>query len=223
MTVARAIVLMGLLVRWHELVEAGDLYLDVSSNQPKAEAGYAEKRAALHSAAPNVEITTPCQIGCQFGRFERKSAKGNPTGLRLVPASQPCAPWQRSGLRTLARPRSLHGIGQCDFLDEPREGDIRGGLNASSPYNGAGQVQPTRAVIADLLGGRERVIRKDVRCASVYTVIAAIRSPRVSPEDLERADMRSCSWPTADGAAFTPVPPLQVKSESTLVNGQVGG
>jgi hypothetical protein len=57
--------------------------------------------------------------------------------------------------------------------------------------------------------------------ASIYTLIAAIRSPRGSREELERAEMRSCSWPTKDGTAFAARPPLQSKAEPTLVNGQV--
>jgi hypothetical protein len=33
--------------------------------------------------------------------------------------------------------------------------------------------------------------------ALVFTIVAALRSPAVTSEDLERASMRSMSWPSA--------------------------
>ncbi len=33
--------------------------------------------------------------------------------------------------------------------------------------------------------------------ALIFTIAAALRSPAVTSEDLERASMRSMSWPTA--------------------------
>ena len=76
------------------------------------------------------------------------------------------------------------------------------------------------AVIADLIEAGCLLYAAMFIAACVYCVIEAIRSPRSSPEVLERAEYRSCSWPT-EGDAFGASSPLQSNAKPTLVNGQV--
>jgi len=73
----------------------------------------------------------------------------------------------------------------------------------------------------DIVGALDMLLAAMFIAASIYGLIAVIRSPRIDPEELERAKMRSCSWPTKDGDAFAATAPFQSKAEPTLVNGQV--
>ena len=73
----------------------------------------------------------------------------------------------------------------------------------------------------DIVGALDVLLAAMFIGASIYGLIAVIRSPRIDPEELERAKMRSCSWPTKDGDAFAATAPFQSKAEPTLVNGQI--
>ena len=74
----------------------------------------------------------------------------------------------------------------------------------------------------DIVGALDVLLAAMFIGASIYGLIAVIRSPRIDPEELERAKMRSCSWPTKDGDAFAATAPFQSKAEPTLVNDLVG-
>ena len=73
----------------------------------------------------------------------------------------------------------------------------------------------------DIVGALDMLLAAIFTGASIYGLIAVIRSPRIDPEELERAKMRSCSWPTKDGDAFAATAPFQSKAEPTLLNGQI--
>jgi hypothetical protein len=55
----------------------------------------------------------------------------------------------------------------------------------------------------------------------LYCIWSWWRSPEISEGEQQRGNMRSCSWPTADGAAFAANAWFHSKAEPTLVNGQV--
>lgn len=57
--------------------------------------------------------------------------------------------------------------------------------------------------------------------ASIYCLIAAIRSPRISPELQERAGVCALSWPTDEGDAFTADSLLRTEAKPTPVDRQV--
>ena len=51
--------------------------------------------------------------------------------------------------------------------------------------------------------------------ALVYTIACMCRRDTTTPEELERASMRSCSWPT-DGSHFPPIKPLSSPDPASL-------
>lgn len=51
--------------------------------------------------------------------------------------------------------------------------------------------------------------------AVVYTIACMGRPDTTTPEELERASMRSCSWPT-DGSHFPPTKPLSSPDPASL-------
>jgi len=51
-------------------------------------------------------------------------------------------------------------------------------------------------VISDIVGTLDMVLGAMFIAASIYGLITVLRSQRSSPEELERANMRSCPWPT---------------------------
>lgn len=59
----------------------------------------------------------------------------------------------------------------------------------------AAQMRKT-AVTEDFIGAVYLLNGALFLAAGVYTAIAAIRSKPISAEEQQRADMRSCSWPT---------------------------
>jgi hypothetical protein len=78
-----------------------------------------------------------------------------------------------------------------------------------------------RAVIRDLIAVGTMLFGSMFVGGAVYCLMAAIRSPRISPEEQQRANMRSCSWPTNDGDAFAAGSRSKSKAKPTLVSGQV--
>jgi len=74
------------------------------------------------------------------------------------------------------------------------------------------------AVVAMLVVGIYWVVNA---ATLAYCIWGWLRRSDISEEEQQRADMRSCSWPTKNGDTFAASSPLRSKAEPALVNGQV--